>query len=140
MTLFISNERYSHLIFNCLVTAVFIAAFGAVYEHFSFGVYSFYMIYAFAFFLVGGAVFWMLMAKLKKEFSTLFICFWNAALTTFTVGSLLKGVLDIYGTSSPLINIFWIVEVLDIAAAFLSEAVYWPNRTKDRSPVFDEKN
>ena len=32
MTLFISNERYSHLIFNCLVTAVFIAAFGAVYE------------------------------------------------------------------------------------------------------------
>ena len=139
MTLFISNERYSHLIFNCLVTAVFIAAFGAVYEHFSFGVYSFYMIYAFAFFLVGGAVFWMLMAKLKKEFSSLFVCFWNAALTTFTTGFLVKGVLDIYGTSSPLINIFWIAGVLDIAAAFLAEALNWPDRKKSIT-VCDEKN
>ena len=38
--------------------AVFCAFFGAVYEHFSFGVYSNFMIYAFAFPLAAGAEIW----------------------------------------------------------------------------------
>ncbi len=117
------NERYSHIAAGCLISAVCVAGLGAVYEYFSFGVFSFYMIYAFAFFLIGGTVFWMFLAKMNRETSTLFVCFWNAALATFTAGSLLHGVLDIYGTSSPLIVIFWIAGLLDIAAAFLTEAL-----------------
>lgn len=43
-----------------LIISMFLAAAGAVYEHFSFGVYSYYMIYAFAVPLVGGTLPFML--------------------------------------------------------------------------------
>ena len=42
--------------FVYLLTALFLAFFGAVYELFSHGVYSYYMIYAFAFPLAGGTL------------------------------------------------------------------------------------
>ncbi len=46
--------------FSYLIISVALAAAGAIYEHFSFGVYSNYMIYAFAIPLIGGTLPFML--------------------------------------------------------------------------------
>ena len=48
-----------------LVATVVTVAFGAVYEWFSFGVYSYYMIYAFAVPLLGGVLPYYLMIRLS---------------------------------------------------------------------------
>ena len=121
MTLSTSSEGYSKIIGGSLAASLLTALFGAVYEHFSFGVFSYYMIYAFMFSLVGGTVFWMLMERLKKSLSPAFVCLWNAALATFTMGAILHGILDIYGTSSPLINVFWAAGSADLIAAITAE-------------------
>ena len=39
-----------------LIAAVFLGVFSAIYEHFSFGVYSGYMIFAYLIPLAGGAI------------------------------------------------------------------------------------
>ena len=61
MTLSISdtNKRWAQIAktgFIYLLLALVLALFGAVYEVFSHGVYSYYMLYAFAFPLAGGAL------------------------------------------------------------------------------------
>lgn len=109
--------------FNCfdyarlyVLAAVNAAVFSAVYEHFSFGVYSPFMIFAFAVPLLMGALPFLLLGRaLKKTGSTVpaLVCkFWHAAVATLTVGFLFRGVLDIYGTSSPLGTVYWIASAV----------------------------
>ena len=92
------------------------AFFGAVYELFSHEVYSYFMIYAFAFPLLLGAIPFFLMQKHRKPFPGKAAEFIHAGVATLTVGSLLRGVLVIYGTNNPLANIYWITgAVLNVA-------------------------
>ena len=81
---------------------VFVWLFGAVYEHFSFGVYSVYMQYAFIVPLLLGLIPSILFAVLKnpKRIRPLARKFWHDGIAVLTVGSLFTGVLHIYGTSS----------------------------------------
>ena len=104
---------------GCMIAALVTAVFGMVYEIFSFGVFSFAMIYAFGFFAVGGVLFWRLIGIRKKTIPVLSACFWNAGLATLTVGSLLKGVLDIYGSSNSLLIIFPVLGVADMLVCVL---------------------
>lgn len=89
------------LLVYVLVTA-FVLLFGIVYEHFSFGVYSIYMQYAFAIPLILGVLPSLLFALLKHPpcFRPLSRKFWHDGIAVLTVGSLFTGVLHIYGTSS----------------------------------------
>lgn len=95
------------------LAALLALIFGAVYEHFSFGVYSYYMLYAFVFPLVGGAV-----PALAIALTNLPIPGWTtrsvyaAAIATFTIGSIMQGVLDIYGTTNRLIRWYWVAGVI----------------------------
>lgn len=57
MTLFTSEIKTS---FRYLVISIVLAAAGAVYEHFSFGVWSAFMVYAFLVPLAGGALPYMI--------------------------------------------------------------------------------
>ena len=84
--------------------ALFCALFGAVYELFSHEVYSFFMIYAFGFPLAGGTLpFWLLARKGCGWYpGTAARNLYHSALATFTVGSLIRGVLEIYGTTNVL--------------------------------------
>ena len=95
---------------NYLIVAVVCAAIGAVYELFSHGVWSIYMIGAFAVPLVLGilpnliiALFRMKTPGLAAE--NLFAC----GVATLTLGSLLTGVLQIYGTTNTLLEYYWLV-------------------------------
>ena len=93
---------------NYLLAALFCAFFGAVYETFSHGVYSPFMLYAFAFPLILGTL-PAIMIGLRSG-APLRVCekLWAAGVATLTVGSLFQGILDIYGTSSGLVFAYWI--------------------------------
>ena len=87
-----------------LGNAMFFAFFGAVYELFSHGVYSYYMIYAFFIPLLLGALpYGLISYKNRVRFRKPAVICWNAGITTITLGCEFKGVLDIYGTGNRLI-------------------------------------
>ena len=78
--------------------------FGYIYELFSHNVYSIYMQYAFIIPLTLGLIpFLIFKSKIKSSFS---ITLYNDAVVTLTIWSLLKGVLEIYGTTNYLLDIF----------------------------------
>lgn len=99
-----------------LTASLIIAAAAAVYGLFSHGVYSYFMTYAFMIPLLGGAVPHMTAAMKNapgksgsegKRFSSAeqgaAADLRLALIATLTAGSLLKGALDIYGTTSRLL-------------------------------------
>lgn len=115
MTLYISgtNEksRAEQTAFVYFLIALFCALFGAVYEVFSHEVYSFYMIYAFAFPLVGGTLpFWLLARNGRGKYPGMVACnLYHSGIATLTVGSMIRGVLDIYGTTNKLSGYYFSV-------------------------------
>lgn len=115
-----------------MIIAIALAIFGAVYEFFSHGVFSYYMIYAFAIPLLGGAVPYMidyihqLRAKtLNRKSGSIFnklirtSGLYHAGLATLTIGSIMKGVLDIYGTTNGLTIVYPVVGVLLILLSLI---------------------
>lgn len=114
------KNRAVETAFAFLMASLICLCFGAVYELFSYGVYSFYMIYAFAYPLVGGTLPYLLLGVSGSGWYPGSLCrsLYHAGLATLTVGSLVKGVLEIYGTTNALIEIYWIAGVLLIVSAF----------------------
>ncbi|MCD7777801.1 MAG: hypothetical protein LUH47_04780 [Clostridiales bacterium] len=108
--------------FIYLAISLFCMVFGGVYEYFSHEVYSFYMIYAFVFPLIGGAVLVYAALFLGKTLKTTRISFnlWNSAIAAFTAGSIMKGILDIYGTTNKIITLYPVIGVIAAAGAFIS--------------------
>lgn len=88
-----------------LIAAVFCAVFGMIYEHFSFGVYSNFMLYAFMFPLISGLIL-VLMALGKRPPGRAFLNLLAAASATFALGSLAAGVVKIYGTDNILLKVY----------------------------------
>ncbi|MGN0480861.1 MAG: hypothetical protein ACI4EV_04760 [Lachnospiraceae bacterium] len=101
------------------IVSALVAAFGAVYEHFSFGVYSNSMIYAFSvtFF---ACIMCLLLLRSKKEVRVcrLSLSLWNISLAVLTVGMIVKGILDIYGIEHELVIFYPIAGVLLIIISF----------------------
>ena len=95
--------------FRYLLITILCALFGAVYEAFSHGVWSYCMIYAFAFLLALGVLPLLVLrlrhAPLPSRFAR---TAWHAGIASLTVGSLVTGALEIYGTSHPLTVLYWI--------------------------------
>ncbi len=109
-----------------LILSVFCALFGAVYELFSHEVYSFYMIYAFGFPLVGGALPYGILSAFhlsKKSSSALAGNLYHSGIATLTVGSIVRGILDIYGTTNSLSRYYWFVGIFAVAAGVVIGSV-----------------
>ena len=108
-----------------LFVSLFTAFFGAVYEWFSFGVYSYFMLYAFAVPLVLGTLPFLMMGMRSRAAAPPLPAgrLWHAGVAVLTVGCLFKGVLDIYGTESDLTPVYWIAGGALLAAALLRAAV-----------------
>ena len=112
MTLFTSDtKRYNKIALFYLLVSVFLALFGAIYEHFSFGVYSYFMLYAFAFPLVGGVLPALGLSLYSRATAPWPIAAWlyRAGIATLSIGSVIRGVLDIYGTENGLTIWYWYV-------------------------------
>ena len=96
------------LILLDLLAALFCALFGAVYETFSHGVYAYGMLYAFAFPLALGVLPFYLIGILRAKVPGRFARnVYHAGIATLTVGSLVSGALEIYGTTNPLTLVYW---------------------------------
>lgn len=107
-----------------LAISLFCLVFGVIYEHFSHGVYSNAMVYAFAYPLCLGTFPFFTVCtfggKLKDRIllSGASAHLWAYGVATLTVGSILSGVLEIYGTDSALLIVYPIAgAVLLLAAA-----------------------
>lgn len=115
-----------------LIISCFCALFGAVYELFSHEVYSFYMIYAFAFPLVGGALPFAAYALTGAKYpDAIARNLYHAGIATLTVGSIVRGVLEIYGTTNALSRFYWIAGV---GFVLLGVAVDFIPRVLSRKP------
>lgn len=88
--------------------SVFCAVFALIYELFSHGVVSWYMALLPLWPLLGGALPFLLLARLDIHPAQLTRCLWHAGLLTLTVGSLMTGVFEIYGSMSSLVRVYWI--------------------------------
>ena len=98
------------LILIDLIAALFCALFGAVYEAFGHGVYSYGMLYAFAFPLALGVLPLYLIEILRAPYPGKALReLWHAGIAALTVGSIVTGVLEIYGTTNPLTVVYWIL-------------------------------
>ena len=95
---------------NYAIIALICLAIGIVYEVFSHGVWSVFMIGAFAIPLVLGVIPNLVIGfgNLKTPdmaSETLYAC----GIATLTLGSMLKGALDIFGTTNTLLDYYWMV-------------------------------
>lgn len=113
-----------------LIAALAAAAAGAVYEIFSHGVYSFYMIYAFMVPLVGGALPSLIAAAAGKKRrsreaeTSISAKLQLAAIATLTTGSFMKGALEIYGTTNRLTTAYTAAGLALAASALIAYAVH----------------
>ena len=104
------KRRITKTSFVYLLITLFCVLFGAVYERFSHEVYSGYMIYAFVFPLAGGVLpfFGMSMSGCKRLPGRLPLNLYHSGLAALTVGSIFQGVLEIYGTTNSLTEVYWL--------------------------------
>ena len=125
-----------HLLFN-LSGTLFLVLFGAVYESFSHGVYSYFMLYAFAIPLVFGVTLYAVLLCARKHPNRVFLNLWNAAIATFSAGSVFQGVLEIYGTTDALVIVYpiagTVLAIASFAAAFIGRRFSRPAR---RTPPY----
>ena len=97
-TLDIKKEQARFYIYtlSCII-------FSFIYEIFSHGVLSFYMILSFIFPLIG-LIDILILKKINIKSHNLF----KSSLLTFTLYFILKGILEIYGTTNKLISFYLI--------------------------------
>jgi hypothetical protein len=128
------NKTFRHCLGH-IFAAAFLALFGAIYEHFSHEVYSYFMIYAFAIPLLFGAVPYGILANRNITMSDTTSNLWNCAIAAFSVGCLFKGALDIYGTTNRLIVVYPVVGMMLVISAIISFA---KNLQQSRSALQNE--
>lgn len=109
MTLSISDIKKIEIWY--VAATVFVLAFGFIYEYYSHQVYSIFMQYAFIVPLLG-FVTYLVMYKNRVVPNKLFVNLFNCSIVTLTLGSIMKGFLDIYGTTNGLIIVYVILGLL----------------------------
>jgi hypothetical protein len=95
-------RRYLLIALSCL-------AFSIIYESFSHGVYSCFMMVLFLFPLLLGFVPFSLLARTEILPPAAARRDYHAGIAALGIGSCLSGILEIYGTTSPYICFYWIV-------------------------------
>ena len=111
MTLYTSpdNIRLQKHLIGSIIAALFCAFFAAVYEAFSFGVYSYFMIFAFVAPLLGCSLPYSIILFRNKNIPGISaLRLWNSGIAALTVGSIVRGVIEIYGTTNQLTIIYLI--------------------------------
>lgn len=105
-------------------TTLFCITLNYVYSFFGHGVNSTFMTYAFAFSLVLGVGGFLLLGRLKLEHRIAFNLY-NAGIATLTVGSVLRGILDIAGADVIYPVYYFIVGTIFVAVGVLLYLSQW---------------
>lgn len=133
-----------------LVAAIFCAVFGAIYEIFSHGVISAFMVLAFLFPLLGGALPFFLIYKAgsarqarrrktaKKRPAGARLTsgnrrplspgitsrsLYHSGIISLTVGSIMTGILEIYGTTNGLTAAYWLAGAALILSGIVTHLI-----------------
>lgn len=112
-----SSDPFRRKAVAYVLISLLCALFAAVYEMFSHGVWSYSMVFAFAFPLAGGA----LPVLLLRDPSPAAAALWRAGLAAWTVGSIFRGALEIYGTTHALTLVYPAAGALLCAAALATQ-------------------
>lgn len=101
-----------------LIASIVLALAGAVYEMFSHGIYSNHMIYAFMYPLAMGCLPYLADNRgIIKKAGHLSEVLLLAAIVTLSIGSVIRGVLEIYGTTNFLTGAYTLIGALLIIGA-----------------------
>lgn len=119
----IKKQKVRKTIRTYIGVSLFCGLFSFVYEHFSHGVYSNYMIYLFLFPLLGGVLPFGALGLINQLHfpGHISMHLYHSGIATLTVGSCFAGVLEIYGTSSGYMPVYWITGA---ALTVLGTAIY----------------
>ena len=102
-----SNRRLQKHLIGSIIAALFCALFAAVYEAFSFGVYSYFMLFSFVFSLLGCSLPYSIMVFTDKGIpGAMALRLWNSGIAALTTGSVIQGVIEIYGTTNRLVIVY----------------------------------
>lgn len=103
-----SKARHDMIVY--LGISLFCMIFAGIYEIFSHGVISYPMILMFLYPLLGGSLVYRILSKWNQlDYpSKMTYNLYNSGIALFTVGSCLKGVLDIYGTTSKYTSFYFL--------------------------------
>ena len=113
-----TKKRAAKTAATYLAVALVCAIFGTVYELFSYGVFSMFMIFCCMPPLVLGSVpFFAIYIFGKGMPGRLAFNLYNSGVATITVGFIFRGVIEIYGTTNRLSHIYSLFGALFIAAS-----------------------
>ncbi|MBC3888386.1 hypothetical protein GH810_08695 [Acetobacterium paludosum] len=109
-----------------------------VYGLFGHGVHSSYMTWMFLYPLLGGAILYLLIFLLVPDIARIveyrmFYNIYNSGIATLTIGSLLKGIFDIAGTSSVYIAVFYAIGELFVAVGLVMLLILAVNLKKSQA-------
>lgn len=110
------------VLINYMAVTLLCGSFSMIYEYFSHGVYSNYMVYLFLFPFLGGLIPYSLLVYNKGSVlpGRLSANLHHLGIATLAVGSCIKGILDIYGTTSPYIPVYWVAGGVMIFSGILN--------------------
>ena len=123
MTLYIlDTNMMKKEIKKFFIISIICLIFSTIYEMFSHQVYSYFMICAFLIPLVFGAGLYLILNKKKQlKINNWSNSFYKTSLFTFMFGSLMRGVLDIYGTT----NSFMIIYLIAGTILFILAIIFY---------------
>lgn len=102
------KKRWKRSLITYAGLSIFLLIFGLVYQAFSYGETSLFMQGAYLIPLVGGGLY-LLILKIYPLASRLSMNLWNSALATWTVGALLRGIINLSGRSTSFDLVYWLV-------------------------------
>ncbi len=105
-----------------IIVSLVCILFAMIYESFSHGVISNFMIYAFTIPLILGVgvnyiIYFLKINKLPNKFENRT---YNAGIATLTIGSIIEGVLQIYGTTNSKVYVYLIVGLILLTSSIIS--------------------
>ncbi len=102
-----------------IVFSIGVLIFAIIYELFSHRVYSIFMLGAFLIPLI-----FLLIARVAKRLNINWN-FYEWAIITFTLYSIIRGILEIYGTTNSLINVYLILGVVWLSLSLIFPKKRW---------------
>jgi len=114
------HKLFTKAMIGYLSFTLFLIVFQFIYHIFAHGVTSNYMSYAFMFPL-GLGVLSCLVDYLTKPSNVISLSIWQMGVVTLSVGSIMKGVFDIYGNTSSLVPYFFYAGILFIVLSLIIE-------------------
>ena len=96
-----------------LISTIFTLVFGIIYELFSHGVISIYMIFAFIIPLLGYLLYLLIdkkIIKIKTNINSAILL--ECGIFTLTIGSIIAGVLEIFGTTNIKVYFYLFIGIL----------------------------